>query len=86
MKKRRKWWSIGLIHYSNTVRIYFMLTLFLFLSGSRFILNTFELMETWRILFSILIVLAFIFCSWQYAKKAKKEYELKNLGEEENLF
>ncbi|WP_449537350.1 hypothetical protein [Ferdinandcohnia sp. Marseille-Q9671] len=82
MEKRRKWWSISLLKYSSSVRIYYFLTLILMIFGSNVIFKAYFMLPDidWKLFSSIVIIFAFIYTLTRCIKKVKKEYEEKELG------
>ncbi len=82
MKNRKKWWNVGLIHYSKFVQFYFLLALSLMIFGSNVIFKAYFMLPKidWMLWASILIVLSFIYSFTQCIKRMKKEYAEKNLG------
>ncbi|WP_316570772.1 hypothetical protein [Neobacillus sp. YIM B06451] len=81
MGKRKKWWALGLYMFSWRVRFYYFLSLFFIIIGMNIGFRAFSSHEGKSYYYWTLAILAgFIFTSYQYRKKAKKEYEDKELG------
>lgn len=82
MGKRKKWWTLGLYMYSWRVRFYYFLSLFFMIIGMnvgfRAFASTTE--KSSYLYWTLAVLAAFIYTTYQYTKKAKKEYEDKKLG------
>ncbi|HEY4551817.1 MAG TPA: hypothetical protein VIG80_01360 [Bacillaceae bacterium] len=82
MGKRQKWWMIGLLQFSLFVKFLYILGISLLVAGMNVVPKAIsQLPEIGPYFnFSILIILALSFVTYQYIKRAKREYEEKQLG------